>query len=276
MKLNISSFSRPLTLPETFQIMDQKRARVMAGGTDLLPAIRDGRLRDVDLVDITQLGLNTIRADAHYLYIGSTSTHSNIYENELINNYIPPLAQACRKIGSKQIQNKGTIGGNIMNASPAGDTLPVLIAASADVVLANRDNERVVSLESLFLGPGRTILSNGEILKEIRIPKQRWTGEFIKIGKRTALAISVASVAILQDEDEDIYVSCGSVDATVKRCLFIERVLGGAEKVQRDQILDAVIHDTSAIDDIRASADYRQIVLANMIYQYYRDHLMED
>jgi CO/xanthine dehydrogenase FAD-binding subunit len=196
-------------IEEALNYLDKlKRVQILAGGTDLLVNLHKGssRLTPFDyLLDISNISeLNFITAVHHFIEIGSLITHSSLIHEPLINNNFPILANAAQTIGSTQIRNRGTMGGNIVNASPAADLLPPLIALKAKVELTSQKGKRVLSLEEFLTGPYQTKLQAYELLTKIKIPLlgEHYYADFQKIGRRKALSIARLSIALVAKIDE--------------------------------------------------------------------------
>ena len=243
--------------------------KLIAGGTDLLPAFRRGTaaLEFKHLVDLSLIqGLNYIRMEEDEIRIGAITPLATLEESEIVKKYAPFLAGAVGQIGSLQIRNQGTVGGNLCNASPAADTAPPLLILGAKVLLKSEGRQRVVSLDRFFLGPGKTILEPGEMLVEIQIPLPDAEGRFchIKLGRRNAFTLSIVSVAAWAKVKKEIFlgirIALGAVAPAPFRALQTEKFLIG-QKVNAETI-DAgskmVADETQPISDVRASADYRK------------------
>jgi CO/xanthine dehydrogenase FAD-binding subunit len=271
--LDIESIIKPDTLTEALEQLAAEEWIVLMGGTDIIPAIRDGRIKGARMMDIALLkgDLGSIYADNKYLYIGALATHEEIANNADVLRLLPALATGCRQIGSRQIRNRASIGGNIVNASPAADSLPALVAAGASVVLKNSREERIVDLEQFAIGPSHTVIAKDELLTEIRVPIDggAWQGKYIKVGSRNALIIAVASAAILQNGNGEYRIACGSVNPTVRRAPSIEAIFNSDTIQDKAAMCDAVYADINPIDDVRASRTYRAEVLVNLLYNEY-------
>lgn len=243
------------------------------GGTDIIPAIRDGRIKAARIMDIGALKgeLSDIYVDNRYLHIGALAKIEEVANNAEVLRLLPTLADACRQIGSKQIRNRASIGGNIVNASPAADSVPALVAAGASVVLKNSREERIVDLEQFAIGPSHTVIAKDELLAEILVPVScgPWQGKYFKVGGRNALTIAVASAAILQNGNGEYRIACGSVNPTVRRAPSIEAIFNSDTIQDKAAMCDAVYADINPIDDVRASRTYRAEVLVNLLYNEY-------
>ncbi len=240
----------------------------MAGCTDLYVAVNFGTLdasRFLDLTAIDALRRITMREDV--LVIGATATYSEIIRSRHVRKALPMLVEASRQIGGLQIQNRGTLGGNIANASPAGDSLPVLAAADAIVVLQNTLGERRVPLTEFYSGYRKSVRANEELITAIEVPRQHGAQWFRKVGTRAAQAISKIVMAGVRDTPPRI--ALGSVAATVVRAMRTERALAdGADIGEAARILGDEIHP---IDDVRSTALYRKTVAMNLLRRFWAD-----
>jgi len=195
---------------EAINYLDKfSKVHILAGGTDLLVNLykESPRLSDFDyLLDISNIPeLKIIKSINNFIEIGPLVTHSRLINDPLIKNNFPVLVIAACTIGSTQIRNRGTIGGNIVNASPAADLLPPLIALKAEVELTSGKGKRVLSLEDFLAGPYKTKLQANELLTKIKIPllaDNHYT-DFQKIGRRKALSIARLSLALVTKIDEE-------------------------------------------------------------------------
>jgi CO/xanthine dehydrogenase FAD-binding subunit len=198
----------PGNVEELLSVLSQwgAEARILAGGTDLLVNLKKGEKAPKLLVDITRIReLNQIRDEGRYISIGATVTHAQLTGSGLIQREVPFLSEAARAIGSTQIRNVGTIGGNIANASPAADTLPPLVALNAEGLIFKSGEEQHISLAKLFVGPYKTILASGDMIAGVRFSKiPPWTGtSFLKLGRRKAMTIARISIAVALTVGED-------------------------------------------------------------------------
>lgn len=236
----------------------------LAGGTDVLPELRDGKYPDAALVDLTKIkrDFSYIKRQPDCLRIGGLTNLEHIHRDRDVLAGIPALAKAAGQVGSLQIRNRGTIAGNLVHASPAADTAPVLVAAGARVVLAGQAGEREMLLEEFLTGPGKTALVSGELLTEVIVPlnKTPWKGDYCKLGGRTSLTIAIASVAVLFHPDAGYRVAYGSVNPCVKRAPKVEQALAADGK----GLDEAVSASINPIDDVRASAWYRRQVCIDL------------
>lgn len=267
--MSTPDYNAPSTLDEALIRLGQAAgdAQIIVGGTDLLPRIRAGVVNPRLLIDLRQLDLTEIRPEGDYLYLGAQVTHTQVIGSEIIRGQYPALVAACREIGSPSIRNRGTLGGNLVNASPAADAAPPLLAYDADVLLVSGSGQRWLPLSEFFVGPGQAALASSEILTKIRLPlnPRRTAAAFLKLGKRQAMAIAVVSVAVRLTVDEHNKISqariaLGSVAPRPIRATAAENVLAG-RPLKRSLIADAAsvaASEAEPISDLRASGDYRR------------------
>jgi carbon-monoxide dehydrogenase medium subunit len=262
----------PKTLKEVCSLLQkyEGRSKIMAGGTDLLVNIKHGIISPQYLIGLKNLlGLNNITySEDDGLRLGPLVTHRSITNSIIIKEKFGTLAVACSRIGTPQIRNMGTIGGNLCNASPSGDTAPPLIAMGATLKLVSPEKERFISLEKFFSGPGTTILSTDEIVAEIQVPNiPAHTGVvYIKLPARTLIDIAAVGVAALITLDlksqtfRDVKIVLGAVAPTPIRAKKAEDIIRG-EKIEEKLIQKAAqlaSEEAHPISDVRGSANYRK------------------
>jgi CO/xanthine dehydrogenase FAD-binding subunit len=254
--------------------------RPIAGGTDLLVQITGELAPPPDRVlDIWRLReLRGISADDRALTIGALTTYTEVRNSEACRTHVPALVAAAATIGAAQIQNRGTIGGNIVNASPAGDTLPVLLAVDAEIVLGSAAGERAVPASEFWTGYRQTARRSDELVVRVRIPLPRGRQvAFRKIGTRRAQAISKVVMALAWREDggvwRDVRVALGSVAATPIRAAQTEGVLEGAapRRETADHAASTIANEIHPIDDVRSTAEYRRVVTARVLHRLLRE-----
>lgn len=278
-------FLRPKNLAETLKLVGRHPDyEILAGGTDICVRMNSGILKPAGLINIWGLSeLKGIKEDGNFIEIGALATHSEIINSNLINKYLPALSDACMTIGAVQIQNRGTIGGNVMNASPAGDTLPVLLAYDADVETANKESKRSIKFSEFYKGYRKTALKNDEIVLKFRIKK---TGPceksaFIKIGTRKAQAISkvmgcfVVAGPRAGQKIKSIAIAFGSVAPIPIRTPETEKFLTGkmlTEKVIQKAV-DLVKKEVTPIDDIRSTAEYRRHIAGVLLKRFLESNI---
>jgi carbon-monoxide dehydrogenase medium subunit len=260
-----------------------RRARFLAGGTDLAVQLADGAPAADTLVDLSGLPeLAGIRPQGQGLRIGSAVT---IEELALRADLPSCLVQGARAIGSPQIRSLGTIGGNLCNASPCGDTLTPVIALDGRLVLLSAEGRREVPAEDFFTGPKATVLREGELLSEVLFGAQALEGgsAFRMIGRRNGQAISQVNVAVWLTCDpgsraiRDVRAAAGSVAPTPIRLARVEALLrgqAGGEELER-AAASAAAEEIRPISDVRASADYRRAVTAALLREALAQALAE-
>jgi len=255
--------------------------RPLAGGTDLMVQIA-GEIGEPPerLLDIWALDeLRGIAVEGDALVVGALTTYTEIRRSPVVAEVLPSLAEAAATIGAAQIQNRGTLGGNVVNASPAGDTLPLLLASDAEMVLGSARGERSVPAGEFWPAYRTTARRDNELLLRIRIPLVPGRElRFRKIGTRRAQAISkvVMALAWRPERDgtwHDARLALGSVAATTIRVPSTEAVLEGAEPTRETAAAasDALAAEIAPIDDVRSTADYRRAVAARVLHRLIRD-----
>ena len=262
-------FHRPHSLNEALQMLDQlDEPKVIAGGTDLTIALKYGLVNPKNIIDLSALNeLKYIVENKDEIRIGSLTTFDEINTSELIKKKIPSLWAASRNVGTWQIRNLATIGGNLANASPAADSAPPLIVHDASVVIRSINNERIVPITAFFTGPKKTVLKPNELITEIRIPKSNAKSWWMRIGRRQANTISVVSVAVSAEIANRKFVSCkialGSVAPTPILALKASEFLKGKEITEENitAASDLASKESSPITDIRGSAQYRKVAV---------------
>lgn len=259
----MGDFLRPRGLEEALQALTRPLT-VLAGGTDFYPA-RVGRAVIEDVLDVTGIAaLRGISETSAGWRVGATTTWSELVEADL-----PPildgLKEAAREVGGRQIQNSGTIAGNICNASPAADGVPPLLALDAEVELASRDGSRRLPLASFITGVRTTARHPGELLVALHVPRPRAEARsaFLKLGARRYLVISIAMASVVIEVADGkvaaARVAVGACSPVAQRLPELERVLIGAPFDARlgDRVEPAHLAPLSPIDDVRGSAAYR-------------------
>lgn len=247
-------------------LAEQENGNPIIGGTDLMIAMRAGVASPSHIVDLNEIPeLNYITEEEGYINIGATTTHAQVATHSLTAK-LPAILDAVSRIGSPQIRNRGTITGNICNASPAADSAPPLLVHDAEVVIKSLDDERIMPIEDLFVGPKINSLEANELLTEIRIPvpNDGSASSYKRIGRRKAFTLSVVSSAafIQMDGDTcvDAKVAFGSVAVTPIRVPEAEVLLKGS-KLDEDAIKaasDIVYETVKPITDVRGTAEYRK------------------
>ena len=260
----------------------EDRAVILAGGTDLLVKIRSGLVAPEILVDISDL--ETLRGISDVdgvIEVGAVTPEEDLLSSRILRDRLPLLARVLEVLGSVQIRNRGTLGGNLVNASPAADSAVPLLLYDGDVVLRSEDGERTLPVESFFLGPGRTALRPGEFVRTLRVPvpERPFIPFFHKIGKRRALTIAIASVGALLHVESGRVVearfAAGSVAPVPLRLRQVEKHLRDASLSEEtiDEARRIAMESVFPIDDVRASAEYRRAVVGELVARALRSSL---
>ena len=263
----------PVHLPDTVEtavghLDEHPESSVLAGGTDLMVEVNEGHRRpDGDVVVVNRIPeLRSWRRAESSVTIGAAVTYREIETGPLA-RIVPALAEAARTVGSPQIRNAGTLGGNLGTCSPAGDGLPVLAALDATVELASAAGRRTMTVAEFMVGPKRTALRPGELIVSATIPLiDGWQG-YSKVGVRNAMVIAVASACVVLDHAERrAAIALGSVGPTILRCSEAEALLGSSmdwstlrvDETTLQQVGTAVSAASRPITDHRSSAEYRR------------------
>jgi xanthine dehydrogenase small subunit len=278
----------PRRLAEAYQALAASPAgsvtRPVAGGTDLLVALT-GEIGEAPeaVVDLWAIdGLRGIAVDGPDLRLGALTTYTEIRASALCREHVPALVEVAATIGAAQIQNRGTLGGNIANASPAGDTLPVLLAVDARFVLGSVRGERIVPASDFWTAYRQTALAPDELIVAILIPLVGDREMRVrKVGTRRAQSISKVVMALAwRSPDEgrpavwrDVRLALGSVAATPIRAARTERVLEGAAPTPEsaDRAAETLAGELEPIDDVRSTAGYRRVVAARILHRMVRE-----
>lgn len=275
----IERYVTPRTLAAAAEALRNADALVVAGGTDVMPQVHSGKLRwQAALVNIN--GIDELRGlDERdgVLRIGALTTISALLRSTLVRERLGLLWQACNAFASDQIRNAATLGGNLCNASPAGDSLVPLLALDARVVLvAKPGNEllqRTLPLDAFFTGPGRTLRTPRELLAwvEVPLPPAGYRSEFLKFGARPALDISTISLGVgaqvVEGRWRGVRIAIGAVAPTPIRARATEAALEGQPvgAAAIEAALAAVAADIHPISDVRASEWYRRELVHNLL-----------
>ena len=253
----------PRTLGAALKLMRSAAPLVpIAGCTDVFVQLQFGAQPAPAYIDLSRLSpLRKIRAHGDVLVIGALATYTDIIRSRLVRKALPMLVAASREVGGPQIQNRGTIGGNVANGSPAGDALPVLAAADALVVLANADGERRVPFNAFYTSYRKSVLKSDELIVAIEVPAIEGVQWFRKVGTRAAQAISKVVMAAVRAPHPKI--ALGSVAPTVVRLPRTEAALASGASIAEAQRVLA--EEIQPIDDVRSTAAYRLQVSANLL-----------
>lgn len=278
-------YSNPKTIGEAAELLNslgRENTVILAGGTDVVPKINsrpeksgyfDKPIMDLDNLNMIYLGdagLKYIKEESDKIVIGAMTTMTEILESEVVDK-VPVIKEALNILAGLTIRNTATIGGNIMNASPAADSVPPLIVLGAEAVLTSVNGDRSVPVYELFAGPGKTVAKGNEILKEIIIPVKAGKASFIKFGRRKAESLSIVNGAAYVEMDGDIckdaVIALGAVAPTPLRIKEAEDILKG-KKLSEDVIAEAAeaaVGAVKPIDDKRASGEYRKKLVKTLV-----------
>jgi xanthine dehydrogenase small subunit len=259
---------RATSLDEALGILRDEKRLPVAGATDVYVAVNFGTLVPRQFLDIWALDeLRTISKRHDTLVIGALTSYTSLIQSQLVSQHVPMLVQASRLVGGVQIQNRGTLGGNIANGSPAADGVPVLSAVDAMVVLRSVDGERRVSINEYYTGYRRTVMRPDELIVAIEIAPLEGKQWFRKVGTRAAQAISKVVMAAVRAPSPRI--AFGSVAATVVRVPQTEKVLSSGGSI--DDACETLGRELKPIDDVRSTADYRRRVSVNLLRRFWSD-----
>lgn len=272
----VAEYIAPTTLADALQLKQERGAdaRVIAGGTDLILRMRDKVLSPTLLIDLRRIALDGISTTANAMRIGAYVTLEQLLASADMASLFPAIPAACREFAGPPIRNRGTLGGNIVNASPAADLVPPLIAYDAGIVLSSSAGERVLPLVEFFVAPGQNVMEPSEILTEIQLTLMpaRSAAAFIKLGQRRSMAISQVSVAARLSVDESGAISearivLGSVAPTPYRVVAAEQILLGEDPSEQVFLAAAqkAQEEITPISDVRASDSYRLQMTAVLV-----------
>jgi xanthine dehydrogenase small subunit len=236
----------------------------LAGCTDLYVALNFGTLKESRFLNLWRIdALRGIRMRGSTMVIGALTTHTELRRSPIVRKRLPMLAAAAAEVGGVQIQNRGTIGGNVANASPAGDTLPVLAAADAVVVLRSAGGTRRVPFTAFYTAYRRSVMQPDELIVAFEIAPVTGRQWFRKVGTRAAQAISKVVMAGVIDPKTTPRIAIGSVAPTVIRLPKTEAAIARGAAV--DEALRTLAGEIAPIDDIRSTADYRRRVAGHLL-----------
>jgi CO/xanthine dehydrogenase FAD-binding subunit len=251
------------------------KARLLAGGTDLMVAVNQRQLLPEVLVYLGDSGLNYIKAEGDNLVIGAATPFTDIMRSDVVQEEAPLLAEVISHIASPAIRNVGTIGGNLANGSPAADSATALLALGASLKLCSKTGEREFGVEEFFTGPGETTLEPTELIQEVIVPRKtggaKWA--YRKLGKRKAQTLSIVSVAIScpleGGQPQGVRIALGAVAPTPILATDAARILEGKAMDAKliDKAAKAAAEATNPIDDVRGSAWYRRRATEALVKQ---------
>lgn len=273
---DIKKTYKPATVEEAVKLLnDNSDAVVLAGGTDVMIKLKARKLKEATLVyirEIPELQNISIEADGT-IVIGAATVFNDIFENEIIRKKIPLLSHACNTVGSPQIRNIGTIGGNICNGAVSADSVPSLYCLNAVLEIRNSEGLKTVPISNFHVGPGKTILEHGDILTAIRIPKSSYDGFkgcYIKFGQRNAMEISTLSCAVMIKAQNNIVKDArfafGVAAPVPIRCYKLEKAIINMT-VNEDLFVfieNNVLQELNPRDSWRASKELREQLIKTL------------
>ena len=269
----------PSSLADALALLNRERGvwKPFAGGTDLMVLLEAGKLPHRNYVNIWGLEeLRGIEATDTHITLGALTTYTDVQSHPILQSEFPMLCHAASETGGLAIQNRGTLGGNIVNASPAADSPPALLAYDAEIEIVSTDGSRRQPYQGFHTGYKQMLLAPNELLTRIRMPRntRNATHYYRKVGTRKAQAISKVCLAALAklegDQISDVRIAFGSVAPIVVRCVQTENALR-AQKLDDETIKSAcatLSKEISPIDDIRSTADYRLRVAKNLLTDF--------
>ena len=271
-------FRRPESLPEALRLLTDEPGqwRPLAGGTDLMVVLNAGFLKGTRLLDLTRFQeLRGIRETPGELSFGGLTTFIEVQECAAVHRHLPNLVKSARSTGALAIQNRGTLAGNIANASPAADTPPSLLVYDAALELVSCRGTRRVPFDRFYLGYKKLELAPDELIQRIIVPKPSGRGFhfFRKVGTRQSLAITKVSLAgtcrMEHGVATEIRIALGSVGPVPLRAVRAEAALQGRnlDALPIREAMEALQEDISPMDDIRSTAHYRRVTAGNMLRQ---------
>ena len=260
---------RPRSVREALTMLRDDGPLVpLAGATDLYVALNFGTLSGTRFLDLWPLEpLRRIETRGDALSLGALVTYTTLTRSRLVKQRLPMLVEAARQVGGVQIQNRGTIGGNIANGSPAGDTLPVFAAAEATVVARSASDERRIPFAEFYSGYRANALRPDELIVAVEIPPVDGRQWFRKVGTRAAQAISKVVMAGVRSPSPRI--ALGSIGPVVVRARATERALAAGQAI--DAVVTTLEGEIQPIDDVRSTAEYRRVVAGNLLRQFWAD-----
>jgi CO/xanthine dehydrogenase FAD-binding subunit len=250
-------------------LADEPSSLVLAGGTDVMVQVNEGTCTPRSVLALAGVPqLRTVHREGDDLVVGAGVTYTELMA-EPAASLAPALAQAARTVGSPQIRNAGTIGGNLGTASPAGDTLPVLVALGGSIEVASATARRALPIGEFLTGPKATALQPGELIVAVRFPVARGPQEYLKVGARNAMVIAIASVAMVVDHHAGaIGVGLGSVGPTAlsasDACTWLTEQDDWADDAVAEEFARRVADAARPMDDHRSRASYRRQAIRMM------------
>jgi len=271
----------PKSLNEVLSILSnqEKKLKIIAGGTDVVTGLKQESKRFIEtevLIDINRIAeLKGIEQRNGKISIGAASTFSEIYKNQIVSKELPILKKAVSTIGSLQIRNRATIAGNFVNNAPCADTVPALLVYSATIEIESINSKREISLQEFLQGPYKTQLKKDEIVTRINIPipSKTYIGDFYKLGRRQAVAISRITLAVLMELKEnkinDVRIASGAITPIGVRFSELEKYAKGKEanKDFLKSLSSKMGEEIIKLTGLRWSSEYKLPVVQQMFYQ---------
>jgi len=276
----MQDYVRPGSITEAVDALKTEGALPICGGTDLLVKRRMGLVNPAVLVDLSFIpALRALREEDGMIEIGAAVPITEIIDSPLVSGKLPLLPRVLAKLGSLQIRNRASLGGNLVNASPAADSAIPLLLYEARLEIVGPTGSRELPVEGFFRGPGRTALKEGELIRAVRvpIPTSDCAAFFHKVGKRKALTIAIASLGSLArvegEKIAEIRIAAGSVAPTPIRLRVTEELLTGARLTPEtiEKARASARDEVSPIDDLRGSAAYRRAVIGDLAARAIRE-----
>ena len=260
---------QPKSLRDALRMLrEEKSLTPIAGCTDVYVDVNFGTLQPKRFLNLWNLdALRKIEVKGKTLSIGALTTYTQMVRNKSVQKRLPMLVEASLEVGGVQIQNRGTLGGNIANGSPAGDSLPVLAVANAILVLKSLDGTRRVPFNEFYTGYRQSVLKKDELIAAIEFPPVMGKQWFRKVGTRAAQAISKIVMAGVRSEQPRL--SLGSVAATTIRLPKTEAVLASGGSIEKAQ--ETLLKEINPIDDLRSTREYRRKVSANLLGRFWKE-----
>jgi len=274
-------YIKPMDKKELLQLVAEPKfkknnGQLLAGGSDLLVKIEHFGFKTGMIVDVKSIkSLRGITKNDNVIRIGSLTTVTELLESKLLAPHAPLLTQSADCFAAVQLRNRSTIGGNICNASPAGDLIPPLYALGAKLKLESVKGIRSMDVDKFFRGPGKTVLKSDEILSEISfsaLPSSTFSG-FYKLGQRESMAIAIVSLAVIHnsnnDKFNDVRIALGAVAPTVIRAYKAEKILEGSDRSSEiiEKAAKIAVSECSPISDVRGGADYRRLMVKRLLVE---------
>jgi len=269
-----NDFVKPKSLEEALKLLKEEESKVIAGGTDLIIEIHQGKKIQERLIDISSLEeLKNIKEEREIITIGAGCTHSEVSKNKLVKEKLEILAEGCSLVGSTTIRNRGTIGGNVVNSSTCADTIPPLLILDTKVKIKSAEEERIVNLRDFFYNKGKVNLRKDEMVTEFQMKplEEGYRWQLVKVGRRKSLAISRLTVAIaVKEKDgiiEDLRICPGAMLPKHGRLWKTENYFIGKPFDERtiEEIGDSASKEAVSLSGKRWSTEYKEPVLKGII-----------